>query len=106
MAGLAEADPDSVEIQPWLFVSSAEWAPELALLEPGKGLALEVRDSTMDVISEQLVSSKAATMNVSATRDNYYSLRYLDGSMHGESRFIQGASGTFVRMAVQVEGGV
>ncbi len=106
VAGLAEADPDGVEVQPWLFLSSAEWAPDLTLLEPGKGLAFEVRDSTMDVINERPVSSEAGTMKLSATRNNYYSLRYLDGPMHGESRFIDGKSGTFVRMAVQVEGGV
>ncbi len=44
-------------------------------------------------------------MDVSATR-NYYSFRYLDGPMHGESRFVEGTKGTFVRMAVAVQGGV
>jgi len=44
-------------------------------------------------------------MKLSAT-SNYYSFRYLDGLMHGESRFVEGSSGTFVRMAVAVQGGV
>jgi hypothetical protein len=59
----------------------------------------------MDVINERPVPSEAGTMNVSATR-NYYSHRYLDGLMHGESLFIEGVRGTFVRMAVAVKGGV
>jgi hypothetical protein len=105
VAGLAEANADGVEIQAWLYLSSAEWDPDLDLLEPGKGLFLEVRDSTMDVINERPVPSEAGTMNVSATR-NYYSHRYLDGLMHGESLFIEGVRGTFVRMAVAVKGGV
>jgi len=105
VAGLADANTDGVEIQAWLFLSSAEWAPDLALFERGKGLVLEVRDSTMDVISERPAASEAGTMKLSATR-NYYSFRYLDGLMHGESRFVEGSSGTFVRMAVAVQGGV
>jgi hypothetical protein len=105
VAGLAEANADGVEIQAWLYLSSAEWDPDLDLLEPGKGVFLEVRDSTMDVINERPVPSEAGTMNVSATR-NYYSHRYLDGLMHGESLFIEGVRGTFVRMAVAVKGGV
>jgi len=105
VAGLAEAKADGVEIQAWLFLSSGEWDPELTLIEPGRGLVLEVRDSTMDVITERPVPSDAATMELSPTR-NYYSFRYLDGPMHGESRFITGVSGTFVRMAVAVQGGV
>jgi hypothetical protein len=105
VASLAEANRGRVEIQPWLFLSSAEWDPDLALLEPGNGLVLEVRDSTMDVITEQPVPSETGTMDVSATR-NYYSFRYLDGPMHGESRFVEGTKGTFVRMAVAVQGGV
>jgi len=105
VASLVEADRGHVEIQPWLFLSSAEWDPDLALLEPGNSLVLEVRDSTMDVITEQPVPSETGTMDVSATR-NYYSFRYLDGPMHGESRFIEGTKGRFVRMAVAVQGGV
>ena len=105
VAGLAEAKADGVEIQAWPFLSTAEWAPDLALLEPGKGLFLEVRDSTMDVINERPVPPEAGTINVSATR-NYYSFRYLDGLMHGESRFNEGTSGKFIRMAVAVKGGV
>ncbi len=105
VAGLESAHPDGVEIQAWLYLSSAEWAPDLVLLEPGQGLTLEVRDSTMDVIGERLAESEAETMKLSATR-NYYSFRYLDGPMHGKSRFIDGTAGTFVRMAVPVVGGV
>ena len=105
VANLAEASRGHVEIQPWLFLTSAEWDPDLALLEPGNHLVLEVRDSTMDVITEQPVPPETGTMDVSATR-NYYSLRYLDGLMHGESRFVEGTKGTFVRMAVAVQGGV
>ena len=105
VAGLTEANADRVEIQPLLFLSSGQWDPELTLLEHGKGLVLEVRDSTMDVITERPVPADTATMDLSPTR-NYYSFRYLDGPMHGESRFIDGVSGTFVRMAVAVQGGV
>ena len=104
-AALAEVDPDGVEIQPWIFLSSGQWDPDLTLFERGGGLALEVLDSTMDPISKRSVDSDATTVKLSATR-NYYSFRYLDGLIHGESRFIEGTAGTFVRMAVAVEGGV
>lgn len=75
------------------------------MLERGNGLALEVLDSTMDPISERSVGSEDLTVKLPATR-NYYAFRYVDGLMHGESRFIEGTKGTFVRMAVAVEGGV
>ncbi len=102
---LERADPKRVEIQPWLFFSSPEWTPDLILLEPGSGLVLEVRDSTMDIISERPLGPEESTLVLPATR-NYYSFRYLEGRMHGESRFVDGTPGTFVRMAVAVEGGV
>ena len=104
-AALAEADLDGVEIQPWLYLSSGQWDPELTLIDVGNGLALEVLDSTMDPISERPMSPDDKTTKLHATR-NYYTFRYLDGSMHGQSRFIEGTKGTFVRMAVAVEGGV
>ncbi len=105
MAKLDEVNPEGVEIQPWIFLSSGQWDPDLTLFERGGGLVLEVLDSTMDPISKRSVGSDATTVKLSATR-NYYSFRYLDGLIHGESRFIEGTAGTFVRMAVAVEGGV
>lgn len=105
VAGLVDAKENTVEIQTLVFLSSGEWDPDLHLLESGKGLVLEVRDSTMDVITERPATSDTGTLELSPTR-NYYSFRYLDGPMHGESRFIDGVAGTFVRMAVAVQGGV
>jgi hypothetical protein len=105
VAGLADATENKVEIQALLFLSSGEWDPALHLLEPGKGLVIEVRDSTMEVITERPATSDTGTLELSPTR-NYYSFRYLDGPMHGESRFIDGVAGTFVRMAVAIQGGV
>jgi len=105
VAGLVDAKENTVEIQTLVFLSSGEWDPDLHLLEAGKGLVLEVRDSTMDVITERPATSDTGTLDLSPTR-NYYSFRYLDEPMHGESRFIDGVAGTFVRMAVAVQGGV
>jgi hypothetical protein len=105
VADLTDATENKVEIQALLFLSSGEWDPDLHLLESDKGLVLEVRDSTMEVITERPATSVSGTLELSPTR-NYYSFRYLDGLMHGESRFIDGVSGTFVRMAVAVQGGV
>lgn len=105
VAGMADATENRVEIQALLFLSSGEWDPDLHLLESDKGLVLEVRDSTMEVITERPASSGSGTLELSPTR-NYYSFRFLDGPMHGESRFVDGVSGTFVRMAVAVQGGV
>ena len=59
----------------------------------------------MEVISERAASFEGGAMKLSAT-SNYYSFRYLDGLMHGESRFVEGKAGTFVRMAIAVQGGV
>ncbi len=106
VADLEEAKTDGVEIQAWSFLSSGQWDPDLTLFDSDAGLVLEVRDSTMDVIHERPVSAGNGTLTVSATNINYYSFRYLDDAMHGESRFISGTGGTFVRMAVAVEGGV
>jgi hypothetical protein len=75
------------------------------LFERSGGLVLEVLDSTMDSISKRSVGSGETTVKLSATR-NYYSFRYLDDLMHGESRFIEGTAGTFVRMAISIQGGV
>ena len=74
---LERADPEQVEIRPWLFLSSAEWAPDLMLLEPGSGLVFEIRDSTMDIIVERLLARGVRTLVLPAT-SNYYSFRYLD----------------------------
>jgi hypothetical protein len=105
LVALERADPDQVEIRPWLFLLSAEWAPDLMLLEPDSGLVLEVRDSTMDVISERPLAPGESDLVLPAT-SNYYSFRYLNGRMHGESRFVDGKPGTFIRMAIAVNGGV
>ncbi len=104
-ARLDDANPDGVEIHPWLFLSSGDWSAELVTVAPGRGLVFEVRDSTMDVITERPVGPDEGTMELPAT-GNYYSFRYLDGSMHGSSRFVDGEAGVFVRMAVGIEGGV
>jgi len=104
-AALNEADPAGVEIQPWLFLSSDDCSVGLDTVQLGRGLVFEVRDSTMDIITERPVEPSESTLKLSATR-NYYSFRYLDGSMHGSSRFIDGKAGVFVRMAIGVEGGV
>jgi hypothetical protein len=105
VAVLDPPDPEGVEIQPWLFLSSGEWSSDLTVPEWGSGLTLEVLDSTMEPIGGRSVSSGDNTIEVPATR-NFYSFRYLDGRMHGESRFVEGTKGVFVRMAVAVEGGV
>jgi hypothetical protein len=104
-ARLVGANPDGVEIHPWLFLSSGDWSAELVTVAPGRGLVFEVRDSTMDVITERPVGPDEGTLELSATR-NYYSFRHLDGPMHGSSRFVDGKAGVFVRMAIGVEGGV
>jgi len=104
-ANLDKANAAGVEIHPWLFLSSGDWSAELVTVSPGRGLVFEVRDSTMDVITERPVGPDEGTLELSATR-NYYSFRYLDGSMHGSSRFVDGDAGVFVRMAVGIEGGV
>jgi hypothetical protein len=98
-------DPEYIEIQPWLFLSSGEWQSDITLIDRRSGLVLEVLDSTMDPINERSLDADDPTLKLPATR-NYYVLRYLDGAMHGESRFVEGTKGTFVRMAVAVEGGV
>lgn len=102
---LVAAGPDGVELQPWLFLASGDWSPDLVVLERGPGLVLELRDSTMDVISERPLAAVDHTVRL-ATTGNFYSLRYLDGAMHGETRFVDGTAGTYVRLAVAVVGGV
>lgn len=59
----------------------------------------------MDIITEPPLAHGVRTLVLPGT-SNYYWFRYLDGPMHGESRFVDGRQGTFVRMAVAVNGGV
>lgn len=104
-ARLEEANPAGIEIHPWFYLSSGDWSAELVTIPPGRGFVFEVRDSTMDVITERPVGPDEGTLELPATR-NYYSFRHLDGSMHGSSRFVEGKAGRFVRMPVAIEGGV
>jgi hypothetical protein len=59
----------------------------------------------MDPVNEMSVDFGAVALELPTTM-NLYSVRFLDGGMHGTSRFIEGAPGVFVRLAVAVTGGV
>ena len=59
----------------------------------------------MDPISKRHVDLVDKTVTLPATR-NHYLFRYVNGPMHGTSRFVEGEKGSFIRMAVAVEGGV
>jgi hypothetical protein len=105
VAELVPMPADGFELQPWLLLSSGEWEPRLTPLDLGSGLVLEVRDSTMEPFSEREVPPGTQTLELPVTQ-SFYSLKYLSGAMHGQSRFTTGTPGCFVRMAVSVLGGV
>ncbi len=105
LAALEAAAPGRTEILPWAFLASGAWSPEIRRIEPTTGVTLETLDSTMEPISRRPASLDGGALDLPAT-SNYYRLRYLEGAMQGGSLFIEGRAGTFVRLAVPVEGGV
>jgi hypothetical protein len=101
LAKIEPPRPGEVEILPWAFVASDRWAPVLEPYESSAAPTVVTRDSTMDPINRQTADLDGATLVLPATR-NFLELVIDDGGRNGASRPIQGAAGTFVRLAIPV----
>jgi len=99
LASLEAARPGVVEILPWAFRSSDRWGPALEPVEPEEGFELLTLDSTMEPIGRRPATGAVTTLELPPT-GNSYQLQVSGGPLRGESRFIQGHGGAFVRLAV------
>ncbi len=99
LRSLEPAHPGVVEILPWAFRSSDRWGPALEPVEPEAGFELLTLDSTMEPIGRRPATDAGTPLELPPT-DNSYQLQIAEGPVRGESRFVQGVGGAFIRLAV------